>query len=190
MCMIVIFAAMMGLVASITREKEDGTIDGMLVAPISRLAIIMGKAFSQTARGLLQAALVLGVAVLFFNVIIQGNLVLVVFLLLLGVFSFIGLGVLAASLGKRQETALTIMATFQFPMLFLSGVFFPVNQMPWVLQGVSKLVPLTYAVQAMRQVVVLGAGITDILPEIIFMVFFGSAMLVIAIYAFNRAMAR
>lgn len=190
MCMIVIFAAMMGLVASIAREKEDGTIDGILVAPINRLAIIMGKAGSQTVRGLFQAVIVLVVAVSLFNVIIQGNPALVALLLLLGVYSFIGLGVLAASLGKRQETAFTIMATLQFPMLFLSGVFFPINQMPGVLQAISKLVPLTYAVRAMRQVVVLGAGIVDILPEIIFLISFGTVLLVIAVYTFNRAMVR
>ncbi|MFH1639906.1 MAG: ABC transporter permease [Chloroflexota bacterium] len=190
MCMIITFAVLMGIAASITREREDGTIDGIMIAPISRLAIILGKVFSQTVRGLLQAAIVLSLAMLLFGVVIHGSIILVIFLLLLGVFSFIGLGVLVSSLGERQETATTVMVTLQFPMLFLSGVFFPIQQMPGFVQVISRAVPLTYAVQAMRKVIVLGAGIREVLPEIAVMAVFGTVMLIIGVKVFNRAMTR
>jgi len=190
MCIVVMFAVMMGLAASIAREKEDGTLDGILVAPINRLAIILGKAFSQTTRGLLQAAIVLSLAMLLFGVVVHGNILLVVLLLILGVFSFVGLGVLVSTIGTRQETAMTIMMTLQFPMLFLSGVFFPIQQMPPVIQGISKAIPLTYAVQALRKVIILGAGVPEVLPEIIILAGFGAIMLAIAIPVFNRIITR
>jgi ABC-2 type transport system permease protein len=186
----VTFAVLLGVAASIAREREDGTIDGIMVAPVSRLTIILGKSASQTLRGLVQAGIVLTLAVLLFGVAIHGNFWLLAFLMLLCVFSFVGLGVLISSLGERQETATTIMVTLQFPMLFLSGVFFPIQQMPGFVQVLSKLMPLTYAVQAMRKVIVMGAGFFDVLPEMAVMAGFGIVMLIIAIKAFNRIMTR
>ncbi len=186
----VTFAVLLGVAASIAREREDGTIDGIMVAPVSRLTIILGKSFSQTVRGLVQASIVLTLAVLLFGVVIYGNFLLLAFLMLLCVFSFVGLGVFISSLGERQETATTIMVTLQFPMLFLSGVFFPIQQMPQFVQVLSRLMPLTYAVQAMRKVIVMGAGFSDVLPEMAVMAGFGAVMLVIAIKAFNRIMTR
>ena len=190
MAMVVMFAVMTGLAASIAREKEDGTLDGILVAPISRLTIILGKAFSQITRGLLQAAIVLGLAMILFGVVVHGNLLLVAILLILGVFSFVGLGVLISAIATEQETAMTIMMTLQLPMLFLSGVFFPIQQMPAFMQGISKAIPLTYTITALRKVIVLGAGIPEVLTEIIILVGFGAVMLAIAIPVFNRVISR
>ena len=184
----VTFAILLGVAASIAREREDGTIDGIMVAPVSRLTIILGKSFSQTVRGLAQASIVLTLAMILFRVVIHGNFLLLAFLMLLCVFSFVGLSVFISSLGERQETATAIMVTLQFPMLFLSGVFFPIQQMPGFVQVLSKLMPLTYAVQAMRKVIVMGAGFSDVLPEMVIMATFGAVMLVIAIKTFNRIM--
>ncbi len=190
MCMIVMFAVMTGLAASIAREREDGTLDGILISPISRLAIILGKAFSQTTRGLLQAAIVLGIAMLLLGGGVHGNLGLVVLLLILGVFSFVGVGVLISALATRQETAMMIMMTLQFPMLFLSGVLFPIQQMPRFIQLISHIIPLTYAAQALRKVMILGAGIPEVSIEIAILAGFGAVMLAIAIPAFNRVVNR
>lgn len=190
MAMVVMLSVMTGLAASIAREREDGTLDGILVSPINRLSIILGKAFSQTARGLLQAAIILGLATLLFGVVIHGNLLLVVLLLVLGVFSFVGVGVLISALATRQETAMTIMMTLQFPMLFLSGVLFPVQQMPEWIQAISKAVPLTYATQALRQVMTLGVGISEVIGQIIILVGFGIVTLAIAIPAFQRVVGK
>jgi ABC-2 type transport system permease protein len=190
MVMVVMFAVMTGLAASIAREKEDGTLDGILVAPISRLTIILGKAFAQTTRGLLQAAVVLSLAVIIFGVVVHGSLLLVAMLLILGVFSFVGLGVLISAITTEQETAMSIMMTLQFPMLFLSGVFFPIQQMPEFIQGISKAIPLTYVIVALRKVIILGAGIPDVLTEITILAGFGVVMLAIAIPLFNRIITR
>jgi len=190
MAMVVMMSVMTGLAASIAREREDGTLDGVLVSPINRLSIILGKAFSQTARGLLQAAIILVLATLLFGVVIHGNLLLVVLLLILGVFSFVGVGVLISALAQRQETAMTIMMTIQFPMLFLSGVLFPVQQMPEWVQAISKAVPLTYATQALRQVMTLGVGIQEVIVPILILVGFGIVTLAVAIPAFQRVVGK
>jgi len=190
MAMTVMMSVMTGLPAAISHEKEVGTLDGMMAAPISRLAIILGKTLAQTARGLLQGILILALAVALFGVTIHGSILLVFALLLLGVFSFVGLGVVITSFAKDQETAMMIMMTLMFPMMFLSGVFFPIQQMPWYMQDISKFLPLTYAATALRKVMVLGAGVSMITTELAVLIGFGVVMTAIAVPVFRRAMTR
>jgi ABC-2 type transport system permease protein len=190
MAMTVMMSVMTGLPAAISQEKEVGTLDGMMVAPINRLSIIIGKTLAQTARGLLQGVIILVLASVLFGVSIQGNILLVFALLLLGVFSFVGLGVVLTSFAKDQETAMMVMMTLMFPMMFLSGVFFPVQQMPWYMQDISKALPLTYAADALRKVMVLGAGIPQITTELSVLMVFGVVMIGIAVPVFKRAMTR
>jgi ABC-2 type transport system permease protein len=190
MAMTVMMSVMTGLPAAISQEKEVGTLDGMMVAPINRLSIILGKTLAQTARGLIQGVIILVLAVGLFGVTVQGSILLVFGLLLLGVFSFVGLGVVITSFAKDQETAMMIMMTLMFPMMFLSGVFFPIQQMPWYMQDISKIFPLTYASAALRKVMVLGAGIPAITTELTILIIFGVVMTAIAVPVFRRAMTR
>ncbi len=190
MMMTVMMSVMTGLPVAISQEKEVGTMDGMMVAPINRLSIILGKSLGQTARGLLQGFIIMALAIVLFGVSIQGNILLVVGLLLLGVFSFVGLGIVLTSLAKDQETAQMMMMTLMFPMMFLSGVMFPIQQMPWYMQDISKFLPLTYATDAMRKVVVLGAGAGDISNDLIILIAFGVIMIAIAVPLFRRMMTR
>ena len=190
MAMTVMMSVMTGLPGAISQEKEVGTMDGMMVAPISRLSIILGKTLAQTARGLLQGFILMVLAVVLFGVIIQGSILLVFGLLLLGVFSFVGLGIVMTSITSDQQTATMLMTTLMFPMMFLSGVFFPIQQMPWYMQDVSRALPLTYATDALRKVVVLGAGIPDIATDLTILIAFGIVMTAIAVPVFRRAMTR
>ncbi len=190
MAMTVMMSVMTGLPGAISQEKEIGTMDGMMVAPINRLSIILGKTLAQTARGLLQGVIILALAVWLFGVTIQGSIFLVFGLLLLGVFSFVGLGIVMTSFAKDQQTATMLMTTLIFPMMFLSGVFFPIQQMPWYMQDISKVLPLTYAADALRKVMVLGAGIPAISTELTILVGFGVVMTAIAVPVFRRAMTR
>jgi ABC-2 type transport system permease protein len=190
MAMTVMMSVMTGLPVAISQEKEIGTMDGMMVAPINRLSIILGKTLAQTVRGLIQGVIILVLAVGLFGVTIQGSILLVFGLLLLGVFSFVGLGIVITSFTKDQETAQMLMMTLMFPMMFLSGVFFPIQQMPWYMQGISKFLPLTYAANALRKVMVLGAGVPAISTELIVLVVFGAVMTAIAVPVFRRMMTR
>jgi ABC-2 type transport system permease protein len=190
MAMTVMMSVMTGLPVAISQEKEVGTMDGMMVAPVNRLSILLGKTMAQTGRGLIQGIIILALAIGIFGVAIQGSILLVFALLLLGVFSFVGLGIVITSFTKDQETAQMFMMTLMFPMMFLSGVFFPIQQMPWYMQDISKVLPLTYASDALRKVMVLGAGISQISTELIILVVFGVVMIAIALPVFRRMMTR
>jgi ABC-2 type transport system permease protein len=190
MAMTVMMSVMTGLPVAISQEKEIGTMDGMMVAPVNRLSILLGKTGAQTARGLIQGLIILGLAIGIFGVAIQGSLLLVFALLLLGVFSFVGLGIVITSFTKDQETAQMLMMTLMFPMMFLSGVFFPIQQMPWYMQDISKVLPLTYASDALRKVMVLGSGIPQISTDLIVLIVFGVVMIAIALPVFRRMMTR
>ncbi len=190
MAMTVMMSVMTGLPVAISQEKEIGTMDGMMVAPINRLSILLGKTIAQTIRGLIQGIIILVLAVGLFGVTIQGNILLVFALLLLGVFSFVGLGIVITSFTKDQETAQMLMMTLMFPMMFLSGVFFPIQQMPWYMQSISKVLPLTYASDALRKVMVLGASVPQISAELIILVAFGVVMIAIALPVFRKMMTR
>jgi len=186
----VMMSVMTGLPVAISQEREVGTMDGMMVAPINRLSIILGKALGQTGRGLIQGVIVMGLAMGLFGVLIHGSIILVAALLLLGVFSFVGLGIVLTSLAKDQETAQMMMMTLMFPMMFLSGVMFPLQQMPWYMQDIAKFLPLTYAADAMRKVMVLGAGVSAISTDLIILIAFGAIMIAIAVPLFRRIMTR
>jgi ABC-2 type transport system permease protein len=190
MAMTVMMSVMTGLPVAISQEKEVGTMDGMMVAPINRLSIILGKTLGQTARGLLQGVIIFLLAIGLFGVAIQGSVLLVFAMLLLGVFSFVGLGIVITSFTKDQETAQMLMMTLMFPMMFLSGVFFPIQQMPWYMQDISRILPLTYASDALRKVMVLGAGIPQISTDLIVLIVFGAVMIAIAVPVFRRMMTR
>jgi len=186
----VMMSVMTGLPVAISQEREVGTMDGMMVAPINRLSIILGKALGQTGRGLIQGVIIMALALGIFGVVIHGSIILVIALLLLGVFSFVGLGIVLTSLAKDQETAQMMMMTLMFPMMFLSGVMFPLQQMPWYMQDIAKFLPLTYAADAMRKVMVLGAGVSAISTDLIILIAFGAVMIAIAVPLFRRMMTR
>jgi ABC-2 type transport system permease protein len=190
MMMTVMMSVMTGLPEAITMERQLGTLDGVMVAPVNRLSIILGKTLAQVARGLLQGVIIMLIAVTLFGVTIQGSVLLVFALLLLGVYSFVGLGITLTSIAKDQSTAVMIMMTIMFPMIFLSGIMFPVKMMPGFIQTISSFLPLTYAADAMRKVMVLGAGVTQISTDLLILVVFGAVMLAIAVPLFKRMMSR
>lgn len=190
MAMVVMMSLMTGLPHAISYEKDMGTLDGMLVAPTSRWAIILGKVMAQTTRGLVQGFIILLLSVLLFGVVIHGSILLVVLLILLTVFSFVGLGILITAFADKEETATMVMMTLMFPMMFLSGVFFPIQQMPSFMQSLANFLPLTYAASAMRKVMVLGAGTGAIITDVLVLAVFGIVLLAIAVPLFKRAMNR
>ncbi len=188
--MVVMMALMTGLPLAISYEKDMGTLDGMLAAPINRLSIILGKVMAQTIRGMIQGFIILLLAVVLFGVVIEGSILLVIALIILTVFSFVGLGILITSFTDKEETATMVMMTLMFPMMFLSGVFFPIQQMPWYMQDLAHILPLTYATTALRKVMVLGADVPAVGTEILILIGFGIVLLLIAVPMFKKAMSR
>ncbi len=190
MAMVVMMALMTGLPHAISYEKDIGTLDGMLVAPIKRTSIVLGKVLAQTTRGMIQGMLILILAMVLFGVVLYGSIILVIGLMLLSVFSFVGLGILVTSFSQNEETASMMMMSLMFPMMFLSGVFFPVEQMPSFMQTISSALPMTYAVNALRKVMILGADISAIGGEVLILIGFGIALLAISVPMFKKAMCK
>ncbi|MGC8601404.1 MAG: ABC transporter permease [Thermoprotei archaeon] len=186
----VVMAGMAGLAAAVSRERELGTMDGLMVAPISRSSIITGKAIAQTVRGLIQAAIIVVLVVGFFGVKIYGNPLLILAVLILGDLGFVGIGIIATSIASDQESATMVLMMLQFPMIFLSGVLYPIMQLPWWLQDIARAIPLTYMVEALRRLMVLNAGIGAITGPLIFMLAFALLAMGLAVPIFNRAVTR
>jgi len=190
MIMIVMMGVMTGIPEAISKEKEMGTFDGMLSAPISQISVIIGKTAALCIRGFIQCIIILGLAMLLFGVTVQGSLILAFFMLLLGIFSFIGLGILAISMSGDQASGTMIVNLLMFPMIFLGGVFYPIQQMPWFMQTISQFIPITYAADAMRKIILLNAGVGDVIYQIIILIGFGVVTMAIAVPLFRKSMTR
>ncbi len=190
MALTVITGALNGVSTAISREKEQGTMDGLLVAPIPRQSVILGKIVAQTTRGLIQGFLILGLSMLLFGVVIYGSPVTMLLVMVLGVASFIGVGIIMTSLAPEQETAQMMTTLLQFPMMFLSGILFPINQLPVAVQYIGKAFPLYYAADALRKVVILNASVSIILPDLLVLLAYSVVTMAIAVPIFNKAMAR
>jgi len=190
MALTVITGALNGVSTAISREKEQGTMDGLLVAPIPRQSVILGKIVAQTVRGLIQGFLILGLSMLLFGVVIYGSPITMLLVMVLGVASFIGVGIIMTSLAPEQETAQMMTTLLQFPMMFLSGILFPIAQLPVAVQYIGKAFPLYYAADALRKVVILNASVNIIMPDLLVLLAYSVVTMAIAVPIFNRAMSR
>jgi ABC-2 type transport system permease protein len=188
--MTVMMSGLAGLAGAIARERETGTLDGLMVGPISRWSLILGKTTAQTVRGLLQGFLILVLAMILFNVKIYGNIFLMIFILILGVAGFVGIGIIASSIAGEQESAMMILMLMQMPMMFLSGVLYPIEQLPVWLQWVAKAMPLTYTAEALRRIMILNVGLAQIMQTVMILVVFAIVTIAIAIPLFERAVTK
>lgn len=180
---------------SVVWDREFGFLREILVAPIGRSGIVLGKALGATITALLQVLImlilapILGVSLTPLTVL---QLIPVVVILSLGLS---GLGILIATFMTSQQGFQLIIQLLIFPLIFLAGVFFPVNNVPVWLEVISKINPLTYGVDAIRQiflgsnpalgVTVLGHTMT-MLEEIAVVGGLGTVLLAAAVIAFNR----
>ncbi len=186
----VMMSGLTALGAALARERESGTLAGILMSPISRVSIILGKTVSHAIRNLLQGAITITLAILVFGITIRGNPLIIASILIIGTISFLGLGIVATSITKEQESAQLVLGLLQFPMMFLSGVLFPVEVMPSFLRIISKVLPLTYAVNALRKVMILGAGIEAIIMPLTILIIIGVVTMILGVPLFERAVKR
>jgi ABC-2 type transport system permease protein len=190
MALTVITGSLQGVANAISREKEQGTMDGLLVAPIPHVSIILGKVAAQTVRGLIQGFLILGLSILLFGVQIYGSPVIMVVVLLLGTASFVGVGIILTAVAPDQETAQMMTIILQFPMMFISGILFPIDQLPGWMQYIGKALPLYYAADALRKVIILNASLSVIMPDLLILIAYTFLTMTAAIPLFEKAMRR
>ncbi|MFC2069060.1 ABC transporter permease [Chloroflexota bacterium] len=185
---------------SVVWDREFGFLKEILVAPLGRSGIVLGKALGSAAVAIMQGIVMLVLAPIL-GVSISPMLVikLVPLLIVLSV-SLSGLGILVASRMRSQQGFQMIVQIIIMPLIFLSGIFFPVNNVPTWLEVVSKINPLTYGVDAIRQlfldgvmgqgsynlgVAVLGHTMT-ILQDVLIVSIFGIVMLLMATWSFRK----
>ena len=139
-------------------DRQKLILKRLSATPLRRWQLIGSNIIMRLLLGLAQTSIIVGIGALVFNVKITGNLFAVAGLSMLGAVAFISLGYVVASFAKTEESANGMVSAIQFPLMFLSGTFFPIDVMPSALQGVARFLPLTYLSDAMRQVMVNGAA--------------------------------
>jgi len=180
---------------SVVWDREFGFLREILVAPLGRTGIVLGKATGATMTALLQVVIMLIIApvvgVPLTPAIVLG-LVPIVAILAMGLS---GLGLLIASFMTSQQGFQLVIQLLIFPLIFLAGVFFPVNQVPVWMEFISKLNPLTYGVDAIRQIMLgttEGLGVTvlghtmTVLEEVLVVGLMSTLLLGAAVIAFSR----
>jgi ABC-2 type transport system permease protein len=152
LCMVLVYSAMFSA-ASVVWDRELGFLRELLVAPISRSSIVIGKCLGGTTIAASQGLIVLALAGLV-HVPYNPVLLLTIFgLQLLIAFTITGFGVMVATTIKQAQTFTNVMQMLVIPMLFLSGALYPIANLPTWLGVLSRLNPLTYAVDPMRRLV-------------------------------------
>ena len=145
--------------------REKGKLRRLSVTPLPKSIFIAGQIVNRYFIILLQAFLLIAIGMLLFKVQMIGSLLDFLIVLTLGMFAFIALGFLIASIAKTTETASGIANTLFLPMMFLSGVYFSVEGVPNFLKPVIEFLPLTHLIRAMRAVFNNGVSILDVLPQ-------------------------
>ena len=162
LAMSIMQSAIGGLANSFVVLRERGVLRRIKVTPFPLTSFIAARITSQFAVALCQAAVLLGLARVFFHVEIVGSLLGVGAFVLLGCLAFLTIGFLVAGVSGKQESASALAQLITFPMLFFSGVFFSLDQAPTWLQDLAKVLPLTYLADGLRQVMIYGASLTSL----------------------------
>ncbi len=168
-------------------EKETGVLELYLVAPISRMAILLGMALGGIVNTTLRAVAILMAGTLIFQVPIMLNEPGTAFLMfLLTIIALYALGMLFASLFMLYgREAWHTASLLQEPVHFLSGFYFPARYLPFVVQLLASILPLTFGLDGIRRVIILGEGLISIMPNIIALIIFIIILMPLAKFALN-----
>ena len=140
-------------------DREKLILKRLAATPLRRWQLVGSNVLMRLLIALVQAVIIVGVGVVRSSASRStGPWSLSVFFVVLGAVAFLALGYVIASFAKTEDAANGMTSVIQFPMMFLSGTFFPIDQMPDFLQGIARLIPLTYLSDALRQVMVGGAA--------------------------------
>lgn len=163
--LLMLICAMMTSV-SIVREKEMGTMEVLLVSPVRPLMMMVAKAVPYLALALCVLAAILLIARFVLGVPVAGSLTAIVLLSMLYILLALSLGLLISTVAARQLVALIVSAVvLLMPCVLLSGMIYPIESMPRVLQWVSAAIPPSYYIAAMRKLMIMGVGVETVLRE-------------------------
>ncbi|MGI8928000.1 MAG: ABC transporter permease, partial [Candidatus Limnocylindrales bacterium] len=139
-------------------QREKGILKRLNATPLSRSTLVASNVLMRLLIAIMQTVIIVGIGVVAFGVTVIGSLFVVAGFIVLGAVTFLALGYVIAAYARTEESANALTSVVQFPLMFLSGIFFPIDFMPDWLQPVASIMPLTYLGDALRQTMVGGAA--------------------------------
>ncbi len=167
-------------------ERATGTLDRLLATPLSEGELVTGYAFAFGFIGVIQAALLLVVAILVFHIKIAGNVFLAFGITALLAIVCQSLGILLSSFARRESQAVQFIPFVTLPAFLLSGIFWPLEAVPSWLRPASYLIPVSYVVRANRAVMLKGWGLEEIWPQFLALFAFMAGFLAITVVSLKR----
>ena len=183
--LLMLICAMMTSI-SIVREKERGTMEVLLVSPVRPLTIIIAKAVPYLVLAFAILIVILLMARYVLSVPLAGSLFWIIAISTLYILLALSLGLLISSVAQTQLVALLLSAmVLLMPVVMLSGMMFPVESMPQVLQWIAAVVPPRYYIDAMRKLMIMGVGIGEVMKEVTILAVMTALLLTVALKKFN-----
>jgi len=186
---IVMLITLMLTSMAVVREKEIGTMEQIMVTPITPAEFILGKTVPFALIGFADVALITLVGVLWFKVPIRGNLLLLFGATTLYLMSTLGVGLLISTVSRTQQQAMMSTFFFYFPAVLLSGFMFPIANMPTVIQWFTYLNPLRYFLVIVRGIFLKGIGPEVLWPQMLALAIMGTVFLWFASSRFQKTTA-
>ncbi|MFY9638723.1 MAG: ABC transporter permease [Methanobacterium sp.] len=184
--MTVLFGCVFGMGEIVAGERERGELARLFMTPTSVATVIGGKIISKLVQETGRGIILIAAAILLFGIIINGSMMLTILLIILGALCFIGFGIMVSARVSSQEDFMQSVMPITMPMMFVSGVFFPIETMPWIFQKIAYILPLTYVNDALRAVMLKGAGVGDIWIDIVVLLGFTAVFFALGVTQFNR----
>jgi ABC transporter DrrB family efflux protein len=174
---------------SIVREREQGTLEQLLVTPVRPFGLMLGKLVPYGLIGIVETFTVLTVMRLVFDVPIKGSVLLLLSLSILFLFTALAIGLLISTKAQNQMQALQLAWLIMLPSVLLSGFMFPRDSMPVIMRFIGYMVPATHFMEIIRGIVLRGATLVDLLPEVLTLMFMGLVLLVLSAFRFRKKLA-
>jgi len=174
---------------AVVREKEIGTMEQLLVTPITPTEFILGKTIPFALISFADVVIIILVGVLWFAVPIRGNIFLLFLATALYLMTTVGIGLLISTVSQTQQQAMMTTFFFAFPAILLSGFMFPIANMPTVIQWLTYLNPLRYFLVVIRGVFLKGVGLRVLWPQMAALAVVGALTLRLATWRFRKTLA-
>lgn len=174
---------------SVAREREQGTFDQLLVTPLTPTDILIGKALPAVLVGVIQASLILAIALFWFRIPMAGAVSTLYLGLLVFTTACVGIGLSVSALSANMQQAMVYAFVLMMPLILLSGLITPVRNMPDALQVATHANPLRFAIDLVRRVYLEGAGLADVAADFIPMLAVAAVTLPLAAWLFRNRFA-
>jgi len=171
---------------AVVREREKGTLEQLLVSPLSRWGLMLGKLVPYLCIGMAMAFLLFIIMRYLFHVPIEGNVIAMLFSTLVYVFALLSLGLLVATKAENQMQALQMSMTFMLPSVFFSGFVFPRETMPWIFYALGSLLPATYFISLMRAIILRGANFFEYWQHLVILIAMSISLFVLCALRFRK----